>query len=156
MNILSAYENPAETPGSEAVRIAQLLKLSKPLEMDDLSLAQHVSEGFSVKAVDSIKPLINEYGLNAIYSIVSEPTLRRARKTKKLSREHSERLYEISRVIDQAAKTFHGRDDQIQRFMTRPNQLLEGKSPFEVARSSSAGANAVINLLERARAGVAI
>ena len=37
----------------------------------------------------------------------------------------------------------------------RPHPLLEGETPFDLARSSSAGAEAVLNLVRRAEAGIA-
>ncbi|MGI9303568.1 MAG: antitoxin Xre/MbcA/ParS toxin-binding domain-containing protein [Gammaproteobacteria bacterium] len=158
MSFLSQYQSPETLPGNEAVRLAMLLKIQKPSKMDDLSLADSVARGLSLKSVDAISSFLNTLFPRAIYKIVSEPTLRRARKRKqhKLTRETSERVYEISRVIDQAARVFHGDTGRIRRFMVRPNALLEGKTPFEVASSSSAGTNAVVHLLMEAQAGVAV
>lgn len=135
-----------------------LLKMHSASKMDDLRLADSVASGLPLKSVEAIGDFINTLFPKAIYKIVSEPTLRRARgkKEHKLTRESSERVYEISRVIDQAARVFHGDAGQIQRFMTRPNPMLERKTPFEVASSSSAGSNAVVRLLMEAQAGVAV
>jgi uncharacterized protein (DUF2384 family) len=76
--------------------------------------------------------------------VKSESTLRRANKGKStLGKEPSARIYEIGRVIDQAAKTFRGDEAVVARFFNSPNPVLEGRTPFEVAKSSSAGAEAV-------------
>lgn len=40
--------------------------------------------------------------------------------------------------------------------LNRPHPLLEGETPFDMARSSSAGTEAVLNLIGRAEAGVAL
>ena len=42
------------------------------------------------------------------------------------------------------------------RFLERPHPLLDGATPLDMARSCSAGAHAVLNLLRRAEAGVAV
>ena len=87
----------------------------------------------------------------------SKSTLRRAKKGKcALTKEPSERIYDVSRVIDQAAKTFRGDGAAVARFLNRPNPILEGRTPFEVARSSSPGAEVVVKLLRKARDGVAV
>lgn len=93
---------------------------------------------------------------NVVGPIVPEATLRRARKGGLLAREMSERLYEVGRVVALAERIYHGDDAAMGRFMRRPHQLLSGSAPLDMARSSSAGAEAVINLLRRAEAGFAV
>lgn len=88
--------------------------------------------------------------------LVPEATLRRAKRARRpLSREHSERLYEVARVVDAVGRAFHGDRRRIDAFLDRPHPLLDGETPLELAASSSAGADAVLNLLRRAEAGVA-
>ena len=83
--------------------------------------------------------------------------LRRVRKARKaLSRQLSERLYELGRVVDAVSRAYHGDRDAIDAFLNRPHPLLEGETPFDMARSSSAGAEAVLNLIRRAEAGMAL
>ncbi len=41
-------------------------------------------------------------------------------------------------------------------FLTKPHPMLEGDSPFELAKSSVAGAEVVMNLLANADAGTAV
>ena len=62
----------------------------------------------------------------------------------------------MGRVLDRAARAFGGDEAMVRRFLTRPHPLLEGQTPFEVARASAAGADAVIRILEEAEAGVAV
>jgi putative toxin-antitoxin system antitoxin component (TIGR02293 family) len=89
--------------------------------------------------------------------VIPEATLRRTKRARKpLSKEHSERLYEIGRVVDAVSRAYHGDEERVRAFLTRPHPLLDGKTPFDLARSSSAGADAVLKLLHRAEAGVAL
>ena len=75
---------------------------------------------------------------------------------KRLSRELSERLYEMGRVVDAVGRAYHGDRQAIDTFLNRPHPLLDGETPFDMARSSSAGADAVLNLVRRAEAGIAL
>ena len=89
--------------------------------------------------------------------VISEETLRRARKAgKALSRQLSERLYELGRVIDAVSRAYHGDQKALDAFLNAPHPLLEGDSPLEMAQSSSAGAEAVLNLVRRAEAGMSV
>ncbi len=158
MHALNYYMTPNQVPGDEAVRLAMLLDIDEARSVDYLNLSETIASGLSINNVGSLTAFINEFQPKAIHKIVSESTLSRARKKKdrKLSRESSERFFELSRVIDQAALVFHGDDAKIRRFMTRPNPLLDSKTPFEVMASSNAGAETVILLLKEAQASVAI
>lgn len=66
-----------------------------------------------------------------------------------------ERLYEVGRVVDAVGRAYRGDRDAIEAFLNRPHPLLDGETPFDRARSSSAGAEAVLNLVRRAEAGIA-
>jgi putative toxin-antitoxin system antitoxin component (TIGR02293 family) len=156
MATLARYRRRETLTKSEAARIASLLGLRRASRMDDVTLAEHVAQGIGVESADALREVIEPLGPDAFYKIVSEPTLRRARPRKTLTRGPSERLYEMSRVLDRAATMFRGDTDRIARFMTRPNPVLKGHTPFEMASSSSAGANAVIRLLDEAEAGLAL
>ncbi|MYA17190.1 MAG: DUF2384 domain-containing protein [Gammaproteobacteria bacterium] len=41
-------------------------------------------------------------------------------------------------------------------FLNRPHMVLGGETPFDLARSSSAGAETVLNLILRAEAGMPV
>ncbi|MEM6549214.1 MAG: antitoxin Xre/MbcA/ParS toxin-binding domain-containing protein [Pseudomonadota bacterium] len=155
MTALDLGSHRGDRIASTPARLAQMLSLEVPMDFDDVALARQVSEGLPAKAVTR---LAGFFGRGKIVGpVVPEPTLRRARKARKaLSREHSERLYELSRVLDAASRAYRGDRDRIMAFMTRPHPLLDGEAPFDLARSSSAGADAVLNLLDRAEAGVAL
>lgn len=153
MNI-QAYADPDDLPASEAARVARLLAIDEPDALSDVQLARRVSRGLLPLAAAALAEVL---GRNRVVGpVVPEATLRRARRARKpLSRELSERLYEVGRVVDAVGRAYHGNRDAIDTFLNRPHPLLDGETPFDMARSSSAGADAVLNLVRRAEAGIA-
>jgi putative toxin-antitoxin system antitoxin component (TIGR02293 family) len=157
MTALAAYREPDRLPESEPVRLAKLFGLGREAAASDLALADRVAHGLPVKAAYALEPVLRLVARDALFRVVSESTLRRARNAKStLTREPSVRIYELGRVIDQAAKTFRGDEAAVARFLNRPNPVLHGRTPFDVAKSSSAGAEIVVKLLRKADAGVAV
>lgn len=156
MTDLAAYRTAPGRARSEPTRLAALLGMPDAERVDELTLARRVGEGLGVAAAEALASVMAPLGRSAIHVIVSEPTLRRARSGRALSREPSERLYQMGRVLDRAARAFQGDEEMVRRFLARPHPLLEGRTPFEIAHSSAAGADAVIRLLEEAEAGVAV
>ncbi|OCX58207.1 hypothetical protein BFP70_18995 [Thioclava sp. SK-1] len=149
------YGNPIGLPGSEAGRIGLLLGLKEASSMNDIGLANHIAKGLRVASAEALGSVLGR--ASVVGPLIPEATFRRAKTSRKaLSREMSERLYEVSRVLDVAGRIYHGDGAAISRFLNTPHNLLDGRTPMEMARSSSAGAEAVINLLRRADAGFAI
>lgn len=155
MSVLELYNQPSALPGSEAGRIGLLLGLTSVRPLDDIDLAEHISTGLPVASAEALADLIGR--THIVGPLIPEATLRRAKKSRKaLSREMSERLYEVSRVVDAVSRTYHGDTAAISRFLEKPHRLLGGRIPLAMAQSSSAGAEAVINMLRRAEAGFAV
>lgn len=155
MSPLAVYTEPTAIPTSEAVRVAQLLALDDAEHVDDVSLAERIGAGLKPKSVNALSDLLGSGSV--VGPVVPEATLRRVRKKRaRLSKEHSERLYELGRVVDAVSRAYHGDAKQIGSFLNRAHPLLGGVTPFDMARSSSAGADAVLNLIRRADAGVAL
>ncbi len=155
MTDLATYADPQTLPSGQAARLARLLTLDTSDGFDDVALAKQVSSGLPARAAKALADLLG--GGSVIGPVVPEATLRRVRKARKpLPREHSERLYELGRVIDAASRIFKGDESRIRAFLMRPHPLLGGETPFDMARSSSAGTDAVLNLIDRADAGVAL
>ena len=152
---LQAYADPAELPASEAMRIARLLAIDGPDILSDVQLARRIDAGLLPGAAVALAEVLGRH--RVVGPVIPEATLRRVRKAnKRLSRELSERLYEMGRVVDAVGRAYHGDWQAIDTFLNRPHPLLDGKTPFDMARSSSAGADAVLNLLRRAEAGIAL
>lgn len=152
---LEAYANPTALPGTQSGRIGVLLGLKEKSPLDDVTLADKITQGLGVAAAEA---LANALGRSQIVGpVIPEATLRRAKKNRTaLSREMSERLYEVGRVLDAVSRTYHGDEEAISRFLNRPHNLLGGRKPLELAQSNSAGAEAVINLIRRAESGFAV
>ncbi len=151
---LEAYADPANMPASEAARVARLLAIDQPDLLSDVQLARRVSGGLAPQAAVALAEALGRK--RVVGPVVPEATLRRMGKVgKPLSRELSERLYEMGRVVDAVSRAYHGDWKAIDTFLNRPHSLLEGETPFDMARSSSAGTDAVLNLIRRAEAGIA-
>lgn len=142
-------------PANEATRVAKLLAILRRRALSEVDLARCVSRGLpSTSAVGLSKALGKK---RVVGPIIPEASLRRARSSNTpLSKELSERLYEISRVVDALRIAYHGDQQAVDGFLHRPHVLLDGDTPFDMARSSSAGAEAVLNLIRRAAAGGAV
>ena len=139
----------------DAAETMALLGLNDNETMDDVALAERVSQGLKPAAAAALGQVIGMP--HVVGKLIPEATLRRARTSRKpLSREMSERLYEVGRVVDAVSRAYHGDTAAIVRFLNRPHQLLGGRTPLAMAQSSSAGADAVINLIRRADAGFAV
>jgi putative toxin-antitoxin system antitoxin component (TIGR02293 family) len=143
------------TIGSQPGRIAALLGLDGADGMDDVALADRVSKGLAPAAAAALGEILG--AAVVVGGIIPEATLRRVRKARRpLSREMSERLYEVGRVVEAARQSYKGDDEAARAFLTRPHALLDGRLPLDLARASSAGADAVVNLLRRAEYGFAV
>ena len=155
MTALDLYASPETLPASDAARIGKLLGLNDNETMDDVALAERVLQGLKPAAAAALGQVIGMP--RVVGQIIPEATLRRARTSRKpLSREMSERLYEVGRVVDAVGRAYRGDSAAVVRFLNRPHQLLNGRTPLAMAQSSSAGAEAVINLVRRADAGFAV
>ena len=152
---LEAYANPDSLPSGQPARVARLLAIQDADAICDLQLAKRVSDGLDARAVFALGDVLGRK--NVIGPIIPEATLRRARKAgKPLSKDVSERLYEVGRVVDAVSVVYHGDWQGIGAFLDRPHPLLDGETPFDMARSSSAGADAVLNLIRRLEAGMVV
>lgn len=150
-----AHSAQRKAPANEATRVARLLAIDDANMLSEVDLARRVSSGLPSQSALGLSEILGKK--RVVGSIIPEASLRRARNANKpLSRELSERLFEIGRVVDALRLAYHGNQEAIDGFLHRPHALLEGDTPFEMATSSSAGAQAVLNLIRRAEAGVAV
>lgn len=138
----------------ETAHIARLLGIVDPDSCSDVRLAQQVANGLQPAAVTAMAGAFGGKKNRIVGPIVPEATFRRAQKAGKLSREHSERLYEVGRVMTAVVRAYRGNEERIDAFLMRPHPLLAGETPFDMTVSSSAGADAVLNLIRRAEAGI--
>ncbi|WP_187393861.1 antitoxin Xre/MbcA/ParS toxin-binding domain-containing protein [Oceaniovalibus sp. ACAM 378] len=154
MTDLAMYSDRATLATSEAQRIGRLLGLDNP-PADRVGLAARIATGLAASAASALSGAIAPVA--GAMALIPEATLRRARNAKTpLSREMSERLYEVGRIVDMVSRIHHGDVRAISAFLNTPHPLLDDATPLDLARSSSAGADAVADLLTRAEAGFAV
>lgn len=154
IDALQSYED-RPPPFNEPTRLARLMGLEESAELDDVELARRVANGLPTSVVIAFARILGRS--RVIGLMVPEATCRRlSKRGEPLPREHSERIYEVGRVLDALARVYHGDLDKILGFLNDPHMLLGGETPFDLARSSSAGAEAVLNLVLRAEAGMPV
>ncbi len=142
----------AVQPMPEAVRIAGLLGLPGSVN-DNVGLAGCVAAGLPAHSAEHLR---NSLQPETFYRVLPEATFRRVRKqAKPLTRETSEKLYEFARVYSRLVGIYHADMRTIDRFLETPHGMLGGVTPLALATSSSAGAHAVLSLLDAAEAGFA-
>lgn len=145
-------------PKSEASRIAQFLGLSQWQKMNDLMLVRKVEAGLPISAVRKIVRRIdpNEASVS-VYDLIPKTTYYRIKdKGKPLSRDQSEKIFALSKVFAETLRQYHDDRDSASMFLMRRHPLLGGRSPLDVARESTVGADLVLKLLEQAEAGIAV
>ena len=143
---------------TESAQVATVLEMADAAHMTDIDVAEAVENGLPVATVDALALRVNTFEVGAVFKVISESTYRRAlqNERQRLSPGASEKVYDLARVLANSAVLFRGDWEKIARFMSLPNQALGGRKPFELARSSRAGADAVVRMIGAARAGVAL
>ena len=106
IDALESYED-RPPPLNEPTRLARLMGLEDSAELDDVELARRVANGLPTTVVISFARILGRS--KVIGLMVPEATYRRLSKQgKPLTREHSERIYEVGRVLDALARVYHG------------------------------------------------
>ena len=147
----------AQDLATEPVAIATFMGLAKPDTFTSLKLANTVASGIPVRSVEAVCKRIDPTGQRlSIYDVVAKPTYHRKKQERKpLSKDDSEKLWQIARVYLEAMRHYRDGDDAV-AFLFRPHALLEGRRPIDLAKESVAGTALVLNLLAEAGAGVAL
>ena len=157
MKSLHSYSEPGTLLETEPLRLAKLLSLSVPEDFDEVALARTVAKGLPPSSVTALIEVLDIDRSEIIGPVIPRGTLQRLMKSgRPLSREYSERIYSLGRVIDAVGRAYHGDSKQVKGFLYRPHQMLGGDTPLHMALSSSAGADAVLSLLDWADAGVSV
>ena len=149
---------PQDIPKSEASQIAQFMGLSGWQEMNDLKLVSKVERGLPVSTAQIIVRRIDPRERElSVYDVIPRATYYRKTEEKKpLSRDQSEKVFALSKVFSETLRQYHGDKKSASMFLMRNHPLLEGRSPWNVARESTAGADLVLKLLDQAEAGIAL
>ena len=95
---------------------------------------------------------------HAKFTLLSRSTWSRLQKRSRqqLTREMSERVHGVARVVLEARRLWADDESAMVRFLNRPHLLLGGRTPLDVARESTTGADLVVRIIGEARAGVAV
>jgi putative toxin-antitoxin system antitoxin component (TIGR02293 family) len=127
----------------------------KAQRLSSLGLADEVSRGLSVNAVDRVSDKIAPDDPNLRYRLIPKATLARRRRTagRRLSRDESDRVARLARIWESAMDVWKsGR--AARRFLANAHPLLAGRIPREFAIESELGAREVENLLGRIKFGI--
>ena len=158
---VAAGETPASGaagPLGDAAAIARLLGLPSWRKMNSLSLVGQIERGLPLQAVERVARVMAPDDPRARFTLLPRSTWARLRKRprQRLTRERSERVHGVARVLLEARRLWKDDRPAMVRFFNRPHPLLGGRTPLEVARESTAGADLVVRIIGEARAGVAV
>jgi putative toxin-antitoxin system antitoxin component (TIGR02293 family) len=122
-----------------------------------LSLALSIEKGLPVAALDRVARFVAPESRNVwVHRFVPKATLERRRKDKKpLTAQEGDKVARVAKVATFAINIFKD-EDKAREFLTRPHMMLENKTPIDVALSTGAGADAVMNILGRGAYGGAV
>ena len=145
-------------PLSDAAEIARLMGLPSWRKMNSLALVSRIEHGLPLKAAERVAQVMAPDDPQAKFTLLSRSTWSRLQKRSRqlLTREMSERVHGVARVVLEAQRLWSGDQDATVPFLNRPHLLLGGRTPLDVARESTAGADLVVRIIGEARAGVAV
>ncbi|WP_169566473.1 antitoxin Xre/MbcA/ParS toxin-binding domain-containing protein [Sneathiella limimaris] len=124
-----------------------------------IDIVKAVETGFTLSNIKAIaRYCLLEDNSKSVESLVSRSTVDRLKRapTKRVSKETSENLYAAWKVAVETRKIYADDVEKSKYFLNKPHPMLDGKSPLQLALSSSAGADMVVDLLKRTRAGFAV
>ena len=141
----------------EPIAMAELMGLRQPNTYTDLKLAKRIAVGMPWRSVATVCKHIDPTGRRfTIFDVVTRPTYhRKKQKNEPLSKDDSEKLWQIARVFLEAVRQYGDKNDAV-AFLFRSHPLLEQRRPIDVAKETVAGADLVMKLLAEAEAGVAV
>jgi putative toxin-antitoxin system antitoxin component (TIGR02293 family) len=144
-------------PTVQALSIAALLGVRprKSGPVSPFDLADAVAKGLSVDAVDRLCAAMAPADPSLRYQIVPKATLARRQRTRRLSRDESERLARLARIWAFALDIWQS-EATARRFLGEPHPLLAGRIPRDLAAETEIGAREVEGLLGRLRYGSAV
>ena len=153
-----ALASDTTEPLSDAAQIARLMGLPSWRKMSSLSLVSQIERGLPLQAVNRVAQVMAPNDPHAKFTLLSRSTWSRLQKRARqhLTREMSERVLGVARVLFEARRLWGEDRPAMVRFLNRPHLLLGGRTPLDVARESTTGADLVVRIIGQARAGVAV
>jgi len=131
------------------------VKPKKPESFTSVDLADEVSRGLSVDALDRVCAKLAPDDASLRYRIVPKATLARRRRTARrlLNRDESDRIARVARIWALAMDVWKS-ETAARRFLSDPHPLLGGRVPRDFAIESELGAREVEDLLGRLKYGI--
>jgi putative toxin-antitoxin system antitoxin component (TIGR02293 family) len=123
----------------------------------EFDLADEVSRGLPVDAVDRVCAKLAPNDAAFRYRIVPKATLARRHRAPRrlLSRNESDRIARIARIWELAMDVWKS-EDTSRHFLSKPHPLLENRVPRDFAIESELGAREVEELLGGLKYGTAV
>jgi putative toxin-antitoxin system antitoxin component (TIGR02293 family) len=142
---------------SDASRIARFMGLRRWNEIDDIGLVDAVRRGLPAKTAEAVAQKIDPEGKYLKPTdIIPKSTLHRRQKSQQpLSKDESERIFALSKVLAEALRIYGGDTERCAHFLVRKHPMLANRAPLDLAVESIAGAELVLKLLAKADAGIA-
>lgn len=143
---------------SEASRLAMFLGLPGGRRMSDLALVESVERGFPPKTATILAKRMDPSGqfLQAHDFIPKSTYHRRLKNMQVLTKEESGKILALARVFVEVLRHYHGDGKLAAHFLLREHPMLRGRTPMDMAKESTAGADLVLKVLAQAEAGVAV
>lgn len=153
-----ALAGGATEPVSDAAEIARLMGLPSWRQMNSLALVNQIEQGLPLQVVERISRAMAPDDPRAKFILLSRSTWSRLQRRPRqhLTREMSDRVHGVARVLLEARRLWADDGPAMVRFLNRPHLLLGERTPLDVARESTAGADLVVRIIGEARAGVAV
>jgi len=121
---------------------------------NSLQLVKAINRGFSFHTLEKVKRKTGLPMESLAATIgISQRTLSRRKKEKKLSSTESDRLISISRIFSLAVGLFEGNEEKAIRWLTNRNRALGNISPLIMAQTET-GSREVEDLIGRLEHGV--
>ncbi|MGL1920445.1 MAG: DUF2384 domain-containing protein [Hyphomicrobiales bacterium] len=126
----------------------------KAANINRFDILKEVDDGIKIANVKSLAKHLFPRQKTSVDNLVARATFARAKT--RVSAQVSEKIYDVAKVYSLALLIYNHDYDKASQFLSKPHQGLGGKSPFDLAKQSTAGADIAANLLEQIRAGVSI
>jgi len=147
--------DPEDRPvGKKVVKIHGAARIADFLTADPLAVHASIKQGFGFQALEDLQHTFNLTQSEVIHLVqIPERTLARRRVEGRLRPVESDRLLRIARLFDQAVTLFEGDTTEARGWLSRPQRVLGGAVPLELA-TTEVGAQEVERALLRIEHGV--
>lgn len=119
------------------------------------AVREYIKNGFAIDEVDYTAALaeIDKDDLPDLIGLSLRTLARRKAEGKRLTREESDRLYRLQRIISAALRLFEGNVASMRRWLKTSLPALDGENPLQYS-DTEPGAQMVLDIIARAEHGV--